>query len=761
MKKKYIILSICIVCLLAVFVSLNAASQTVASGYQPLLSEIDTKTNFFTQVDSKTEITYVDERDAVLAKGYVEMAQTDDLILYLDESKLAIAVYDKHKGYMWYSTYKGYEDLELSDRVKAKIESGVTIEYFDTNSKTITNQEFSFTLVEGTDTTPKGSATVSKITNGFSAKVKFKKVGISFEVRVQINGDTLNVSVPYNSIKEEKIVKAKKEYTYLLKSITLFPYLGSENYRINGYSFIPDGSGALIRYTDTKSSTGFVKRVYGNDYGIQEESTLSNHMKNPNSVSLPIYGVSHGYNQVAYLCEIQSGAGACELHSYPYMYNNLGINTTFFKFHTRERFTVTLSSSNNLTLIGDYPYPNDYSLKYSFLQGNEANYVGMANKYRESLNVEEKEMKNEQTPLHLTVLGVDYKDGLFGKNYIPMTTFEDTLDILKDMKIFGVNNFQVTYLGWNKGGYFNNGATNARIASQLGSKDDLEELQSYINEKNYSIDYTVNPLVSDTYGLGNETIKKINMSAYEVLLESSLVQEQYYVNPSSLSKLILNKASRYKSLGIDSFNIDTLDVSFSYRADSKEIYREEMIKNLQAELEKLDKYTISTSKPNGYLLDYVSNYYDTPYESSKYLYETDSVPFIQILLSGYVDMFATDLNYISDVELMNLRMIEYNLYPSVLVTSEEAYKLRFTNFEYLNSTQYDLWKGLVGSSYVAVSNALDNVRGAKIVGHEYIAAGVCKVTYDNLTTIYINYNNSDYSDSNVSIEPYQYLVVRG
>ena len=484
-------------------------------------------------------------------------------------------------------------------------------------------------------------------------------------------------------------------------------------------------------------------------------------MRNPNVVSLPIYGVSHGYNQAAYLCEITSGSGASELHSYPYMYNNLGINTTFFKFHTRERFTVELSSSSSLTLVGDTPYPNDYSLKYSFLQGTEANYVGMANKYRESLSLEEKELENSATPLHLTILGMDYKEGLFGKNYIPMTTFEEALDMLKDMKIMGVNNFQVTYLGWNKGGYFNNGATNARIASQLGSKKDLEELQSYVDEKNYSIDYTINPLVSDTYGLGNDTVKRINMSAYEVELESSLEQNQYYVNPASLSKLILNKASKYKSLGISSLNIDNLDVSFSYRDDGKEVYREEAIKTLQAELEKLDKYSISTSKANGYSLGYIDNYYDTPYESSKYLYETDSVPFIQILLSGYVDMFATDLNYISDVELMNLRMIEYNIYPSVLLTSQEAYKLRFTNFEYLNSTQYALWKGLVGSSYSSVANALDKVRGAHIIGHEYIASGVSKVTYDNSTVIYVNYNNSDYTDTNISIEPYQYLVVRG
>ena len=56
------------------------------------------------------------------------------------------------------------------------------------------------------------------------------------------------VDVPAESIKEVEVGKLSPKL-YLLKSITIFPYFGSQNYKINGYSFIPDGSGALIRYT--------------------------------------------------------------------------------------------------------------------------------------------------------------------------------------------------------------------------------------------------------------------------------------------------------------------------------------------------------------------------------------------------------------------------------------------------------------------------------------------------------------------------------
>ena len=43
-------------------------------------------------------------------------------------------------------------------------------------------------------------------------------------------------------------------------------------------------------------------------------------------------------------------------------------------------------------------------------------------------------------------------------------------------------------------------------------------------------------------------------------------------------------------------------------------------------------------------------------------------------------IYIHQINYVSDYELMYLRMIEYNLYPSFIITKEEAYDLRFTNF---------------------------------------------------------------------------------
>ena len=178
----------------------------------------------------------------------------------------------------------------------------------------------------------------------------------------------------------------------------------------------------------------------------------------------------------------------------------------------------------------------------------------MAKEYASHLDLE-KNIESGDIPLHLTALGLDYKEGLFGKNYIEMTTFEDTKNILSDLKENKVNNIHLSYLGWNKGGYFNNGAINAKAARTLGGTKDLQSLNKFIEENNYTVDYVVNPLVSDTYGYGNETIKGVNLAAFEKTLKSSLEQEAYYIAPNVLSDNINKKESRYEKLGIKEVNI--------------------------------------------------------------------------------------------------------------------------------------------------------------------------------------------------------------
>ena len=767
---KKIILSLSLVCILALSVSLKADS----SGSVDLLHELEPTSNFFTQVEDTTPVEIVDRSESLLLDGYNKTLENDYLIVYYKSKTCGIAVYDKKNGYTWYSTYDNMESETLTATVKSKIESGVTIEYYVVDTKSeIQSKELTYGIrvknkLVGSSTmkvvNPKESFYID--VNFLVNETKNSKFDISFRVEISIDKDKLNVRVPYESI-EEKETKTGEASTslnqvptvYRLKSITLFPYFGSENYKINGYSFIPDGSGALIRYNDHESSTAYIKKLYGNDYSFTEYSN-STYIKDNGYLNLPIFGVNHGYNQAAFLCEATSGLGSIELHSYPYKYSLIPVNTTFFKYYVRDTFSVNMSQGT-MYLLNEVPYPSDYSLSYSFLSGDKANYVGMAEVYRESLGLDDLNSENSDIPLRLEVLGMDYKPGLFGKNYVPMTTYLDTLNIIKDLEASGVNNFNITYLGWNRGGYFNKGGTVARTALLLGGKSKLDELTDYIKENGYMIDFSINPYVSSSYGFGSKTVKKIGLSPFEVTQKSSLEQLGYYILPTELEKTITSKNNRYQNLGIEGFNLGDINVAYSYRYKAEATYRSEMINQVVEGVNRLTSYKLSTEKPNSYLLPYMTNYYDAYYEANKFIYETDSIPFMSLVLGGSVNQFMPNINYVSDYELAILRMIEYDLYPSFIITKEEAYKLRYTNYEYLNSTEYSLWKDLMVRMYQETNNALKNVTNARMTRHEYLESGVCKCTYNNGIIIYINYNNKNVNCDGVSLAPYSYLVKGG
>jgi len=74
--------------------------------------------------------------------------------------------------------------------------------------------------------------------------------------------------------------------------------------------------------------------------------------------------------------------------------------------------------------------------------------------------------------------------------------------------------------------------------------------------------------------------------------------------------------------------------------------------------------------PNAYILDFTKAYFDMPITDSGYIYTTDVVPFLQIVLAGYVPYYGKALNFSSEIKMDLLRHIDYGVYPSYFLTQE-------------------------------------------------------------------------------------------
>lgn len=84
-----------------------------------------------------------------------------------------------------------------------------------------------------------------------------------------LNEDGLEVRLPANSIRYD-------EDNYRLESVSVLPYFGVTSNDYTGYTFIPDGSGAIIRNEETvnlgKTQYTITGQIYGPDYAYHKLS---------------------------------------------------------------------------------------------------------------------------------------------------------------------------------------------------------------------------------------------------------------------------------------------------------------------------------------------------------------------------------------------------------------------------------------------------------------------------------------------------------
>lgn len=126
------------------------------------------------------------------------------------------------------------------------------------------------------------------------------------------------------------------------------------------------------------------------------------------------------------------------------------------------------------------------------------------------------------------------------------------------------------------------------------------------------------------------------------------------------------------------------------------------------------------------------------------IFETDSVPFLQLVLSGHMRLIApyANENFYSRTDL--LKCMEYNVYPSFLLTEEPNGALSKTTLWTTSSSQFEQWEEIIRELTGAVCEVLEPVQGERMVRHTAIAPLVYAITYES-GTVYVNYGSEAYT----------------
>jgi len=692
-------------------------------------------------------------------EGFNLIAESEKLELWFDEDTYSIRVVNKESGYIW--GLVDSKNLSGMNRVWKGIASSVlTIEYFDKNA-------LSYLLSISDDSVKKEFIPLE---NGLKINIEYENLGILLQLFISLKNDHLEFYIPFESIKEIGEFK--------LASVYIAPFLGAvrENKKY-GYIFIPDGSGALVRFSKSSlSSNIFEKRIYGKDYSIEnlrevsdlKASRPNDFLRDEPTIYMPVFGIVHGVNQNAMFGRVVSGDEYSSIVAYP-SGSVTPFNWASVKFIYRQKYLQPTSRSGSGIQVPQKK-KNQFNAKLQiyFLNGNDANYIGMAKLYRSMLLSEgilSKKFKTGDIPLSLDFVASELEKKVLGFNVLSTTSYKYIEDVINLFKEKGIENLFVMIEGWQDGGRSGNEISKLSFEKSSGGKDELLHLyENYNNEKTKIV------LVENVTKVTEKQIN-INKEAGTNLSQSLIYEDKnnkdlwfyrsYYTNIKLASKYLEEKASKLDELGIKNLAIQEYGIKlYGDLLVDKEIFRDQAKELVKETVEKItEDMSLVFFNANSYLWKYADAIVNIPMNNSQYLFETDTVPFLQIVLSGYIDYFVPFMNDGFFSRLDVLKSIDFGAYPNFILTEIDNYYLFKTPLWCYPSTKFEDWKKSIIDIYSQINEALKHVRGYSIEDRKVIAPGIVLVSYENGIKFLINYTKESFVYKNLEVQPESWILI--
>ncbi|MGD9909790.1 MAG: DUF5696 domain-containing protein [Candidatus Izemoplasmatales bacterium] len=753
-KKIFLSLALILSILTSYFVYASGVNSRILSDSLTadamVLDDTYLSSNAFTKEDDLSIVdNFLD-----IPSSYLLVGENDYYKLYMEEGSYAIRLYNKADGFIYGSSISTKDDnLEYFNTTwEGIVNSAVTIKYYSYNDTTgvYTSVEESF-LKSSLST-----STYERVNNGFRAHLYFGESGISLDLLVYLTDSYLVVEIPNDSIEETG--------QYLLRSIKTYPFLGAVySNSVPGYILVPDGSGALIRYQPIDVLTDIYEfRYYGQDNSIQAE------LNSEPTIAFPVSGMVLGINQHGFISIVEDGAAFASLVVSPAK-NNLKYYYTYNEFLYRSLYQTPLSESDASAAGGRLVTEDNMNtcnvvLKYQFLTGEDANYVGMASAYQsyllDSELVVDRVSDASKSGVFFEVIGSEKKEGFIFNEYLNMTDYSALKSILSKMDEEGIG-VTVSYLGYTSSGTTSTPLSITSLSSKLGSLSELKDLISYASSKGMDLYLYTDPMTvySDArFSIYQDIAKRVNQN---LLTSEGLTKMMYFASPSVSSQSLLDSVQYLQKQEISMVSLGSIGNTLysDYTNQSNVIDRSEAIKIYVDALSQSTDTTFLIYQSNLYTLKYSTSYLLTPSSSSRYRIYSDTVPFVPYVLSSVLDKYSSFQNFGSSSKYELLRMVDFGIYPSYIITEASAYLFQDTELKQIYSSSFSTWREKIVSDYLFVSAALDHVINASVVSRSYIDLGVYEILYSTGVKIIVNYSSRTIDLSDGIVLPSSYLVV--
>ena len=637
------------------------------------------------------------------------------------------------------------------------ISSSIYVKIYDPTFET-------FSVVKSADAVKEGRVKSETITNGLRVTYYFDEYEISVPVYYTLNENGLKVKVVPSEIEEHAIS---------VMAISLNPYLCKvKNEKSNDkYLFIPSGSGALM-YTDVRGEVRtYEEEVYGNDLAREEKWRYNN----SEQINLPVFGAVDGndaiYGIITSGAEYASiGASAGE--------RIVGSSGVYPIFNVRAYNSVQINIGGVTGLkqyirIADKRNPEAFEVQYSMLSGEDASYSGIADAYREYLNLNSG-VKNKL--LNLTLLGGVMADrsalGIPYKTFSPTTTIEEATDIISQVYEKNGSAMNIRLLGFGNTGLTVDKIAGAfKVNSKIGSKSEIKKFEEFCKQHGLDLfmDYDVLQFVRSGAGYSKRNDVTVDTTdfrdkkyTYDIALRNvdTTQKGKYLLGRDMLPTVIDDLLKSVKKYNFSGVSLDTLgSMAYSDFTNTQYYGKGKMDEDVAAALKKITDANLKllTVASNDYAAK-ASSFIDAIPTTSSGIDSLDvDIPFYGIVFSGCKEN-SVMINLSSEPRKKFLEAIKTGSGLSFVLANEINSDVIGGVFSAYISADYESNKKDINEYYTKAKDFLNSVSGSSVKSYEILEKGVTKTVFENGVTVYVNETTKDTVCEKISVEAMGFKV---
>lgn len=617
------------------------------------------------------------------------------------------------------------------------------------------------------------------------ARVEQEELGVSdaaanlpagFVIPLQL---TLDEKGFIAEILTDRIQESNK--TDRLTQVFLLEYFSAVGAKTKGSFLVPDGSGALISLNQFEPKN-YRQHFYNDDMLL----TTSTEQQLTRNVPIPYFGLSS--DQYSYVAMVEGGAAAAQLWVRTMgRANPLNMMSVCFDLRSvdktdvgKDRNMATLNIYNGHIL---YEHPK---VRYELISNkNPATLSDMSDAVRAWLD-SKGVLTNSQTSTDVLPFYLDFlclsskKTNIAGIGLdLPavLSTLTDITKVITTLQDGGVKGINLRLRGWSETGLKGEVMHSAKLSRKVGTIEELQKLRTLLESKGGTLildmdfSFAYSNRWFDHLVLSRDASRTIEgaisiVHEYDrvTLNKTRQLRKGYIVSPLSYVELFNRFAKSLKANNIDDYKLSWsnggmyIAADYNKKTDVDLAFSAKATSDAFSTISQFTGAPIMTDYGYDYTLPFVSELINTPLTCSYFQAETQSIPFLQMLLSGNKKMSGPALNITgSRSELLDMAAAGVAPYFLLITGQDKLLQDLSMDNTYFSLNNAAHMQNII-EIYHSYNEVLQPIWGQKIIGYNTPDEFVSVTYFENGKILWVNRSDHSQTIETINLAPYSYLL---